>query len=121
MSDQPKPKVLDRVDVSVKVKWPSKNKERKLPEDLESLGKMLVRGTYKQIASAAWKNANIKKELIELMSKDIDKECTQLCSKKNPSCLRKTDKENIMSFTMEKFYNELRERAPLLNFNVVSS
>ena len=54
---------------------------------------------------------NIKKELI----KDIDKECTQLCSKKNPSCLRKTDKENILSFTMEKFYNELRERAPLFH------
>ena len=34
---------------------------------------------------------------------------------KNPSCLRKTDKENIMSFTMEKFYNELRERAPLFH------
>lgn len=105
----------DRVDVSVKVKWPSKNKERKLPEDLQSLGKMLVRGTYKQIANAAWKNANIKKELIKLMARDIDKECTQLCSKKNPSCLRKTDKESLLSFTMEKFYDELRERAPLFH------
>ena len=39
------------VDVSIKVNWPSKpNRERKLPEDLESLGKMLARGTYKQIA-----------------------------------------------------------------------
>ena len=33
------------VDVSIKVKWPSKDAERKLPEDLESLGKMLARGT----------------------------------------------------------------------------
>ena len=39
--------------VDVRVKWPSKDAERKLPEDLESLGKMLVRGTYKQIALAA--------------------------------------------------------------------
>ena len=112
MSDQPKPKVLDRVDVSVKVKWPSKNK----------LGEKTPRipGVLRQNACEGdlqTNSQNIKKELI----KDIDKECTQLCSKKNPSCLRKTDKENIMSFTMEKFYNELRERAPLLNFNVVSS
>ena len=40
------------VDVCVKVKWPSQDWERKLPEDLTSLGKMLVRGTFKQIAAA---------------------------------------------------------------------
>ena len=52
------------VDVSVKVKWPSKpDKERKLPESLESLGKMLVRGTYKQIANTAWKNDAIRQEM----------------------------------------------------------
>ncbi len=79
----------DHVDVCVKIKWPSKDRERKLPEDLESLGKMLARGTYKQIATAAWKNPSIKKELTELMARDIDKECNKLCSKKNPSCLRK--------------------------------
>lgn len=104
------------VDVSVKVKWPSKpDKERKLPESLESLGKMLVRGTYRQIANAAWKNDAIRQELIELMARDVDKECTQLCSKKDPSCLRKTDKESMLSFTMEKVYEELKVKAPLLH------
>lgn len=102
------------VDVSVKVKWPSKpDKERKLPESLESLGKMLVRGTYKQIANAAWKNDDIRQELIELMATDVNKECTQLCSKKDPSCLRKKDKESMLSFTMEKFYEELIVKANL--------
>ena len=55
------------VDVSIKVKWPSKDAERKLPKDLESLGKMLVRGRYKQIANAAWQNKSLKNELTELM------------------------------------------------------
>ena len=32
--------------VSVRVEWPSKTYEKKLSSDLESLGKMLVRGTY---------------------------------------------------------------------------
>ena len=100
------------VDVSVKVKWPSKpDKERKLPESLESLRKMLVRGTYKQIANAAWKNDAIRRELIELVAQDVDKECTQLCSKKDPSCLRKTDKESMLSFTMENLYEELKVKA----------
>ena len=64
------------VDVSIKVKRPSKNAERKLPEDLESLGKMLARGTYKQIANAAWQNKTLKKELTELVLKDLEKECS---------------------------------------------
>ena len=50
-------------DVFVRVNWPSKQVERKLPEDFESLGKMLVRGTYKQIAIAAWKNLKLRKDL----------------------------------------------------------
>ena len=104
------------VDVSVKVKRPSKpDKERKLPESLESLGKMLVRGTYKQIANAAWKNDAIRQELIELMARDVYKECMQLCSKKDPSCLNKTDEESMLSFTMEKVYKELKVKVPLFH------
>lgn len=110
------------VDVSVKVKWPSKpDKERKLPESLESLGKMLVHGTYKQIANAAWKNDAIRQELIELMARDVYKECMQLCSKKDPSCLNKTDKESMLSFTMEKVYKELKVKVPLFSLFTGSS
>lgn len=105
----------DGVDVCVKVKWPSQDRERKLPEDLTSLGKMLLRGTYKQIAAAVWKNPKIKKELQGFMAHDIDQECNQLCSKKNPSILRKTDKDSLLSFTMQKLYQEVEEKAPLLH------
>ena len=103
------------VSVTVKVKWPSKDAERKLPTDLESLGKMLVRGTYRQIANAAWKNPSINKHLRELVVKGIEKEATKVCSKKKPSCLRTTDKESLLSFTMEKVSIEIKERAPLLH------
>ena len=102
------------VNVTVKVKCPSKNRERKLPVDLESLGKMLVRGTYRQIANAAWKNTSINKHLRELMVRELEKETTQLCSKKNPSCPN-TNKQSMVSFTMEKVSNELKERTPLLH------
>ena len=50
--------------VDGRIKWPSKDAEQ---ADLESLGKMLGRGTYKQIALAAWKSPSVKKEPIALM------------------------------------------------------
>ena len=93
-------------DVSVKVCWPSKEVNRKLPEDLESLGKMLVRGTYKQMADAIWKNEHLKKDLVEHLKKDTERECSELCSKKKPSIFRKTHKEDMLELTMEKVDDE---------------
>lgn len=104
------------VDVSIKVnKWPSKDAERKLPEDLESLGKMLTRGMYKQIPNAAWQYKSLKKELTELVKKDIEKECSHLCSKKDPSFLRKRSKDIMLSFSMEKLAMGIQERVPLFH------
>ena len=41
--------------------------------------KMLIRGTYKQIASAAWQSPILKKELQLLVLKDFDQKCTAMC------------------------------------------
>ena len=101
--------------------WPSKSVEKKLPEDFDSLAKMLVRGTYKQIATAAWKNEKLRKEFIQLMEKEINRECTQLCSKKNPSILRMTSKDSILTFTFEKLSGELSKRAPLFHSLLVAA
>ena len=106
-------KKLENTEVYIAVKWPSKTAERKLPCDLESLGKMLLRGTYKQIAHAAWKNSSLKRELVLLFMKDIDKECSALCSKISPSCLRSPTKEKLLEFSIAKLCKELRDRAPL--------
>lgn len=101
--------------VSVKVQWPSQTSDRILPADLCSLGKMMCRGTYTQIARAAWKNAKIREQLIMLFLKEIDKESCNLCSSKEPSILRMTKKNDILNFTMTKFEKELKERTPLLH------
>ena len=37
-----------------------------------------------------------------------------MCSKKNPSILRKTSKEDIVNFSLTKLDSELKERTPLL-------
>ena len=104
-----------KVVVTVTAKWPSKEERKNLPEELTSLGKMLLRGTYKQIANAAWKNEKIRKELMQLVRKEVERECTHLCSKKDPSCLRKTSREDMLAFSMDKLALELENRAPVLH------
>lgn len=84
---------LTTTSLKVHIEWPSNRMERKVPEKLESLGKMLIRGTYKQIANAAWRSSLSKKELQLIALKEIDKECSAMCSKKEPSCVRSPDKE----------------------------
>lgn len=101
--------------VLVTVEWPSRTKDNVLHEGLESLGKMLCRGTYKQIAGAVWRNPILKKHVQQLFLQEVDRECTALCSLKNPSCLRSPKKEDLQSFSFKKFTNELESKAPLFS------
>eukprot|EP00112_Aurelia_sp_Birch-Aquarium-sp1_P026280 Seg9236.1 transcript_id=Seg9236.1/GoldUCD/mRNA.D3Y31 product="hypothetical protein" protein_id=Seg9236.1/GoldUCD/D3Y31 len=64
----------------IKVIWKSQTRERKLPADLLSLGTMLCRGTYRQIAAAAWRNDKLRGHLVENFLKAVDAECCRLCS-----------------------------------------
>ena len=51
--------------VSVQIEWETKTKRKILTEDIiSSLGKMLCRGTYKQIARAAWRCKPLQKHFL---------------------------------------------------------
>ena len=104
----------EKTFVSVKVHWKSKESSKILPEDLESLGKMLCRGTYTQIARAAWRCHRIREQIVVQFLKDIDRECSNMCFKKDPSVLRRTGKEDILDFSLNKLDCELKKRTPLL-------
>ena len=99
--------------VTVEVQWESKTRRRILPADLCSLGKMLCRGTYTQIARAAWRNDKLREQLVLLFLKEIDKECTGMCSSRRPSMLQKTAKEDILKFSLTALEEELKARMPL--------
>jgi hypothetical protein len=100
-------------NVTVEVRWESGTKRRILPADLCSLGKMLCRGTYTQIARAAWRNEKLREQLVLLFLKEIDNECTGMCSLRRPSLLRKTAKEDILKFSLTAYEEELKARMPL--------
>lgn len=101
--------------VQVTVEYPSQTKVNTLHEGLESLGKMLCHGTYKQIARAVWKKPIVRKHMLQLYLEEVDRECTATCSLKNPSCLRSPSKKDLQSFSFKKFNSELESRAPLFS------
>lgn len=110
--------------VTVSIEWADRTKTKVLPLELSALGKMLCRGTKKQIARAAWQCDAIRKHLYEEVVKQIHKECVAMCAKgsnkankkRKESCLRRTDKESIIGFSFDILSKELLERAPLFFF-----
>ena len=64
------------------IKWADRTKTRVLPPELSAVGKMLCRGTKKQIARAAWQCDTIRKHLYEEVVKQIHKECVTMCVKR---------------------------------------
>ncbi len=118
----PKPKLKpSECPVTVSIKWADRTKTRVLPPELSAVGKMLCRGTTKQIARAAWQCDTIRKHLYEEVVKQIHKECVAMCvkgctkenKKRRESCLRKTDKESVVNFSFDNLIQELQDRAPL--------
>ena len=109
-------------DVVVTIDWEDRTKRKVLPPELSSLGKMLCRGTKKQIARAAWQCKAIRSDLYAEIVKEIHKESVMMCVKENTkvkkrrdnSCLRETDKESMSNFSFDTLIKELEERAPLL-------
>lgn len=115
--------------VKLKICWPSKILSKDVPTDLVPLGVMLGRGTYKQIASAAWRHKEIRHQLIKIVLKEIDKECCTLCKKgkvqkkqnlvganqaKEPkSIFRRTEQEDMINFSFVKMNQEIKGKAPL--------
>ena len=56
--------------VYVRREWSSQTKERCFPQNLQQVGKMLCRGTYKQIASAVWKHNEIREHILQNVVKE---------------------------------------------------
>ena len=62
------------------------------------------------------KNPTLRNHVIEKVLKTLSKEVAALCSKKSPSILRKSGKENLAKFDLQLLCNEWKER-PLLFYS----
>ncbi len=113
-NDHDKCKRKVELSVVISVDWASGMKTRALGSDLIPLGKSLIKGTYKQIAVAAWKGPGFRRGIVEVIKREINKECCSVCSREKPSILRKTSKEDMLDFSWKSLGNELEEKAPIL-------
>jgi hypothetical protein len=68
------------------------------------------------------KCAPVRKLVIEKVLNVVSKEVGDLCSRKKPSMLRQTDKDDLMKFSLDQLCEEWKRRAPLFySFLVTSS
>ena len=86
---------------------------KKLQGTYEDIGKALVHGVPSRIAGAIMNCLPVKKHVIEKVMKVVTKEVADLCSKTNPSLLRKSGKGDLEKFHLEHVCSEWRERAPV--------
>ena len=61
-----------------------------------------------------WRHLELRQNILQCIAKELDKECSGLCSIKQPSCLRETSKQQMLNFSFEEMDRELQGRAPLL-------
>ncbi|XP_066925749.1 uncharacterized protein [Clytia hemisphaerica] len=115
MNDQKYPWLNDvGTNAYVVAKWPSSLKYKRCTRDTTSIAIALLRGVHADMARRIWNHEKLKSFILELLIKDIVKECDKYCHDKTPSILRKTYPEDFVHFTYEKLDAELKEHCPML-------
>ena len=106
---------LQKIETVTKVvvEYPSKTVNKTLSGDMEPIVKALAHGPPSRIAKTVLKCKTLRTEIICQVLRIVASEMNQLCSKKNPSILRKTSKDDLINFDMEKLRDEWKERAPV--------
>ena len=99
--------------VNVSVEYPSKTFNKQLPSEYEAIGKALVHGTPKRIANAVMKCKPISKFVVENVLCTVSTEVNSLCSRKNPSLLRKTGKQDLIKYSMQTLCLEWKTRSSI--------
>jgi len=84
-----------------------------LSGDMEPIVKALAHGPPSRIAKTVLKCKILRTEIISQVLRVVASEMNELCSKKNPSILRKTSKDDLINFDMKKLCDEWKERAPV--------
>ena len=108
--------------VNITVKYPSKTVSKTVDDAYKTIGKALLHGSPSRIATAVMKCAPIRALVIEKVLDIVSKEVAELCSRKKPSLLRQTKKDDLVKFSLDQLCEEWKRMAPLFySFLVVSS
>ena len=72
-------KIPTDVECMFTVKWSSCQRSKALSEDLHQICKKVLRGRYDNLASAVWNHGELRKHIIKIFLKHINKACENLC------------------------------------------
>lgn len=99
--------------VKVVIQYPSKPVNQTLAKEYEAIGKALAYGPPHRLAKAVTKHKELRKLVVHNVMKLLSNEVSALCSRNNPSLLRKCGKEDLVNFDLQSLCEEWKERAPL--------
>ena len=92
--------------VNITVKYPSKTVSKTVDDAYKTIGKALLHGPPSRIATAVMKCAPIRTLVIEKVLDIVSKEVAELCSRKKPSLLRQTKKDDLVKFSLDQLCEE---------------
>ena len=99
-------------NVRITVAYPSKTVNKILEPPYEAIGKALVHGPPERIANAVVKCEPVINVIVKQVMHKVQREVNGLCSRKNPSILRRTAKDDLQKFSMKAMCHEWKEMAP---------
>ena len=99
--------------VKISIQYRSKPLNKRLPSDYESIGKALVYGPPERIAKAVVKCKLLTKRVLQSVLRLLSSEVCGLCSRSNPSLLRKCDKDDLIKLDFQSLCEEWKGRAPI--------
>lgn len=88
--------------------------ERFISASLQPIALALYRGNWQSIAQAVMRSSEVSCIVVDLLLKELQGECEQLCSSSRKSILRKSSPEDLQSFNWLSVSHELKQEAPLL-------
>ena len=76
-------------------------KVQHIPKSLKTLARSVGRKSRSSIARQALKDSKIKKKVLDILQKDLQKEMREMCRKKSKSVLREGSPEALQAFSWE--------------------
>ena len=99
--------------VTITLTYPSKTIKQELTGEYEVIGKALIHKNSLAIAKAVLRSKDVRNKVVERILRILQEEINGLCSSRNPSILRKSTRDDLINFDLEKLCYEWKERAPL--------
>ena len=99
--------------VKLSIFYPSKTVNKCLASEYEAIGKALIYGPPQRIANAVVKCKSLTKHVVQSVHRLLSNEVCGLCSRSNPSLLRKCDRESLVNFSFQSVCEEWKNRAPI--------